>query len=313
MDETKLDGYKRFLYLVLGVAGSTVMSLVNDPAKQAVANQAITLAVNLVPVGAGAIGTIVQGFIDIFKVKAAAEVAVAEKPKVTMVTQTTSTPMFDNPEYGQKPVSQMDSFNKGLPEPQIKPDFPNTVSKNLEVWSKMAGTDEGAFQILMDRIGVFIDEEYKRWSTAALQDVASLQEFASRYLGVKLTPQDCEAISANKNLASVIHAEADKTIIASIYTAHKAGTLGKGVWEGCMERALYYARKSVLDTVSKKLISEDISLAREGMSDLGLNGYTQRTAISSGGTWYVNIGGGPRVCDPFSLAGIDSITMKPLV
>jgi len=238
---------------------------------------------------------------------------IAHTEATAKVETAKSTPMFDNPEYGKRQVSQAEErYYKVIAQPQLKPDFPNAVSRNLEVWSKMAASDEGAFQILMDRIGVFIDEEYKRWSTSSLQDIESLKEFAKRYLGVALTSQDCEAVSANKNLATVVHAEADKTIIASIYTAHKAGTLGPGVWEGCKVRALYYARKSVIDTVQRKLISEDLPLVREGMADLGLNDYTQRTAISGAGTWYVNIGGGPRICDPFALAGIDSITMKPL-
>ncbi len=308
MDETKLDGYKKFLYLLLGVAGTAAASYFNDPSKLAVANQWIAIATNFVPVAVGSLGAIIQGAVDIFKVKGAAQVeATKEEAKVI-----TSTPMFDNPEYGKFQAPQIvDGKFVDTGKPQLKPDTPNVVTQNLSVWEKMANTDEGAFQILIGNIGAFIDEEYKRWSTASLQDVESLKEFAKRYLGVSLTPADCEAISANKNLASVVHAEADKTIIASIYTAHKAGTLGKGVWEGCMARAMFYARKSVFNAVTTKLQSEDMDLVREGMKDMGLNDYTIRRAINAGGVWYVEIGGSPRPIDVASMSGYDPLTLLP--
>jgi hypothetical protein len=130
----------------------------------------------------------------------------------------------------------------------------------------------------------------------------------AQYLSVNLTPTDCEAILSNKNLATILHSYADKTIIASIYAQHKAGQLGSGVWEGCMARAKFYARQSVIDSIQKKLNGEDLVLAREGMAALGLNEYTQKTAISSGGTWMVNIGDSFRYVKPAEWAGINEVT-----
>lgn len=306
VDETKLDGYKKLGAAALGIIGSTVLLAVKDPAAQEATKAAIEMAASLVPAAISGIYLIIQGMIDINKVKGTAQVETAKNtPAPTTAYVPTATDAMPQ-------GSQIAAFNKGIETYQAKPDFPNVVSQNLDVWTKLAKTDEGAFQILMDRIGVVIDEEYRKWADASLQSVEALQKFASQYFGVKLTQQDCEAISANKNLATVIHAESDKTIIASIYTAHKAGTLGKGVWEGCVERALYFARKSVIDTVQRKLISDDMSIVKEGMSDLGLNSYTQRTAISGQGTWYINLGGSPKIINPAVLAGLDPETYKPI-
>lgn len=223
------------------------------------------------------------------------------------------TVMITNPDYGKYQSPQIvDGKFVEKNEPQIKADFPNLASQQIEAMDKLTATDEGAFQILINNIGETIDREFQHWVTASLQPIEALQKVVAHYLDVNLTPADCEAIIANKNLASILHSYADKTIIASIYTAHKAGTLGKGVWEGCMARAKFYARKSILDNLQKKLNGEDITLAREAMSALGLNTYTQKTAVSSGGTWMVNIGGSYRYITPAELAGIDPLTMLNL-
>ena len=83
-DTTKLDGYKKILYLVLGVLGTAGLNAVNDPAAKEAASQAITLATNLVPVITGVIGAIVQGFVDLSKVKA--EGKINEKVEVIKAT-----------------------------------------------------------------------------------------------------------------------------------------------------------------------------------------------------------------------------------
>jgi hypothetical protein len=200
-----------------------------------------------------------------------------------------------------------------MEKPQIKPDFPNVVSQNLETMTKLVSSDEGAFQYLMDTIAGTIDREFQRYMTASLQPLEALQKVVKDYLGVDLTPQDCEAISANKNLASILHSYADKTILASIYTAYKAGTLGKAVWPAMMNRAYFYARKNVIETSQSKAYSEDVKLSREGMSDFGLNDYTIKTAVKSGaGVMYINIGGSPRHFNGYDLAGLDPASMKPV-
>lgn len=304
-DTTKVDGYKKFLYLVIGSIGTAALSVINDPAGKEAANQGITLATNLIPVASGVIGTIVQGIVDIFKLKSEATVKAAEK---------TSTPMFDNPEYGKRQISQAEILAKQtIPTIQIKPDFPNEVSQNLEIMTKLVSSDEGAFQYLMDTIGETIDREFQRWITASLQPIEALQKVVSQYLNIDLTPADCEAIIANKNLATILHSYADKTILASFYTAHKAGTLGAGVWDKLKDRAYFYARKNVIDTSASKAMSEDLTISREGMAAFGLNDYTIKTAIKSGkGIMYINIGGSPRNFNGFALAGVDTETMKSL-
>lgn len=217
----------------------------------------------------------------------------------------------------EKVVSQMDSFNKGIPEMQLKPDFPNMVSVLLKEWEGKASTDDGVFDILMNRLGAIVDADYLAWADAALQTVEALKAFASRYYHVDLTDEECAAVRNNFFLSAIKHAEADKTIVASIYAAYKAGTLGKDgsgkypVWEQLKTRALYYARKSVIDNEQAKLTSGDIKLAREAMADLGLNDYTQRTATSSQGTWWINLGGLKPV-NVAVLAGLNSQTMLSL-
>jgi len=314
LDQTKADGWKKIIGTVAGALIIGGIAIVNKYFPGITGNvdaQNFGSMVSELTVGAvTGIYTLAQAYHDGKKAEAAATVIAAEKAAAAPAPPQ----LIDNPDYGKFQPAQIAAFKQPVPQPQLVPDRPNTVTRALDAMTAKVSDDQGAFDFLMEELGRTIDRQYKFYVDAAMSTLDAIKKVVAEYLGVDLTPQDCQAVAANVNLATILHSYADKTVLASIWSARKAGTLSAACWAGIMGQAYRRARQNVIEAFQSAVYDARDQAARaSAMACFGLNEYTQKTCVPSGqGILWINLHGGMVPFNGYTLVGVDPASLKPV-
>lgn len=317
IDSNSLDGWNKNILLILAAAGTAAGAALTDPVHQQAVAQLTALAVTFAPAVIFGGGALVKGIIDMIKAHATGKAAVAQAAATATVPQVINVsspvpvlaPAADPRPSGAQIVNG--AFNTS-PVRQSNPDKPNTAMNMVTAAQAMATTDAGVGQILLDNLGVEMQAAYKAYMDQSLQPADAIDKIVQQYIGVCLTPVECAAVAQNLPLATILHLNGDVTIAGGLVLSHQNGLLGPASWSGLQTRAMYYAIKGVVDNLNTRLQSNDITVVRSAMADLGLNEDTQRSAETDGASWRVWLHGGFVVLNPAVELGLNPISYLPI-
>ncbi len=116
--------------------------------------------------------------------------------------------------------------------PQLYPDFPNQVRNDLDGITEYVKDEDNAIKFLLKQVEQQILFTYQTWVTAngGKDSPEQLAKIVEQYVHVKLTAHECEIVSHNKYLATILHCEAFEDVIRSMQEAHK----NQYSWPGCL-------------------------------------------------------------------------------
>ena len=185
----------------------------------------------------------------------------------------------------------------------------NLVKQRIESFVKVVSSDKGMWEYLKGAVSNRIKAAMQHMLDVNpnMPTIDAVKEVVDKYLGIKLSAQDCQVIQSVLGLPQVLHAYNDLTVIQSFEDAANAGTLGRYMIEILRQSAIRGATEDVVVDATKRVIDDDSPIAdrRAALMEFGLPEDVARSAVFSGGQVWINYQGGYRIFNGYQLAGVE--------